>query len=516
MTLKTFFRPLLAAMVLAATAILPVSAASLTLDRAGETNNAAAITLDRAGETNNAASLNKASGAQLAEEITQGNTGRTESSKPDHYTKNPETVRLIHENLERAGINTNPYEYLPGGPGQAAAAGKNEAKAGAAAGAKNGAKTGVMTKAPKGYKPFYISHYGRHGSRSDWAGSKYPWVTEKYDALENEGLLTEEGKIAVARVREIISLHGGMDGRLTQRGQDEHRQIAARMFTNYPGVFKKGSHKVRALSSVAQRCIISMTAFTGELLRREPKLDITWDTGAAFQGICSTEDTREIKKAVNKVLEDQAAEHIPDTAGFYRKLFTDPSKARTITEDPIKLMRYTFDIASIAGSYYMDDRLMRVFSEDDLYWYAQNVAMMLYLRQCNSVEWGDERMKPVQELVDDIVTKADEAIKTGDVAADLRFGHEYQLLAISSRLGVSGVAERLSAETSRDWQGFLYSPFACNLQMIFYKNAKGDVLVKFLLNEREANLITLEGGPYYRWEDVKAAIATAPGKEYAL
>ena len=179
-------------------------------------------------------------------------------------------------------------------------------------------------------------------------------------------------------------------------------------------------------------------------------------------------------------------------------------------------MRYTFDVGSIAGSYYMDSRLFDMFSEDDLYWYAQNVAMNLYLRQCNSVEWGDERMKPVQELVDDIVTKADEAIRTGDVAADLRFGHEYQLLAISARLGVQGVAERRSAQTSRDWAGFLYCPFACNLQMIFYKNAQNDVLVKFYLNEREAKLITLEGGPYYKWEDVKKAIQKAPGLEYAL
>lgn len=396
----------------------------------------------------------------------------------DHNSKNPETVSLIHENLERAGINTNPYELFPT----------------------------EETKAPKGYKPFYISHYGRHGSRSDWAGSKYPWMAQKYEALEKEGLLTEDGEAAWARVKELIDLHAGMDGRLTRRGQDEHRGIAGRMFAKYPGVFKKGSHKVRALSSIAQRCIISMTSFTGELLRREPKLDITWDTGAGFQGICSSEDTRDIKKAVTKVLDEQAAEHVPDTAGFVRKLFTDPARAREVIEDPIKLMRYTFDIASIAGAFYLDDRLMRVFSEDDLYWYAQNVAMMLYLRQCNSVEWGDERMKPVQELVDDIVTKADEAIATGDVAADLRFGHEYQLLAISSRLGVSGVAERLSAETSRDWQGFLYCPFACNLQMIFYRNSKDDILVKFLLNEREARLITLEGGPYYRWEDVKNSL----------
>ena len=26
----------------------------------------------------------------------------------------------------------------------------------------------TLTKAPKGYKPFYISHYGRHGARYAW------------------------------------------------------------------------------------------------------------------------------------------------------------------------------------------------------------------------------------------------------------------------------------------------------------------------------------------------------------
>ena len=30
-----------------------------------------------------------------------------------------------------------------------------------------------LTKAPKGYKPFYISHYGRHGSRYYWSERLY-------------------------------------------------------------------------------------------------------------------------------------------------------------------------------------------------------------------------------------------------------------------------------------------------------------------------------------------------------
>ena len=47
---------------------------------------------------------------------------------------------------------------------------------------------------------------------------------------------------------------------------------------------------------------------------------------------------------------------------------------------------------------------------------------------------------------------------------------------------------------------------ASNLQIIFYRNKKGDVLVKFLYQEKERLLRGLEPvtGPYYRWEDVKS------------
>ena len=34
-------------------------------------------------------------------------------------------------------------------------------------------KPTTLTKAPKGYKAFYISHYGRHGSRYYWNDMLY-------------------------------------------------------------------------------------------------------------------------------------------------------------------------------------------------------------------------------------------------------------------------------------------------------------------------------------------------------
>ena len=63
----------------------------------------------------------------------------------------------------------------------------------------------------------------------------------------------------------------------------------------------------------------------------------------------------------------------------------------------------------------------------------------------------------------------------------------------------------MDADEAVNWPCWQYSPFAGNLQMIFYKNAAGDVLVKFYINERETELLCLDGGPYYKWEDVKQA-----------
>ena len=49
---------------------------------------------------------------------------------------------------------------------------------------------------------------------------------------------------------------------------------------------------------------------------------------------------------------------------------------------------------------------------------------------------------------------------------------------------------------------------ACNIQLVLYKPKKGksgDILVKALLNEREARMpVETESFPYYKWEDLRA------------
>ena len=51
-----------------------------------------------------------------------------------------------------------------------------------------------MTKAPKGYKAFYISHYGRHGSRYYWNAQLYSELANLLNTANEKNLLTAEGK----------------------------------------------------------------------------------------------------------------------------------------------------------------------------------------------------------------------------------------------------------------------------------------------------------------------------------
>ena len=54
------------------------------------------------------------------------------------------------------------------------------------------------------------------------------------------------------------------------------------------------------------------------------------------------------------------------------------------------------------------------------------------------------------------------------------------------------------------WQSYKVFPMACNVQMVYYRNDANDIIVKVLLNEREATLpIKTDMAPYYRWSDVR-------------
>ena len=57
-----------------------------------------------------------------------------------------------------------------------------------------------VAQPPRGYKPFYISHYGRHGSRYQTAQEKYDQPAVMLEQAAKDGKLTELGRDLMRRV----------------------------------------------------------------------------------------------------------------------------------------------------------------------------------------------------------------------------------------------------------------------------------------------------------------------------
>ena len=78
------------------------------------------------------------------------------------------------------------------------------------------------------------------------------------------------------------------------------------------------------------------------------------------------------------------------------------------------------------------------------------------------------------------------------------------LLAI---MGIENFAVKLDSPEGayRQWADFKASPMAANIQLVFFKNKEGDIILKVLHNEAEVHIpVQTDIFPFYRWTDVRA------------
>lgn len=391
----------------------------------------------------------------------------------------PEVVALLKEDPDRCAVNTHVYEFDPI----------------------------VDTKAPRGYKPFYISHYGRHGTRTDSGGDEYLYVITHLEKADSLDLLTEDGRYLLEAARAVYQAYDGRKGRLTPRGEREHKMLSERMYRRFPEVFRKGPAKVQVRSSVVPRCLVSMASFISKLSALCPRLEYSIISDDKEQKLLSNDCTKENRKEASKMVKPIWKAPV-DTVKILSRLFTDPVAARQVIHNVGRLQRRICATAAMVKNLDLDYDIFQYLDMDVIYQHFDANNRHIYLTQCNSVEFGDIRMPRIKDIVEAMASQADDAIRSGEVAADLRFGHDWPYMAIVSYLGLEGPGDRMSMEEiPYKWFGPSYICLACNLQMIFYRSSRKDapVLVKFLVNEKETLLRGLEPvqGPYYDWALVR-------------
>ena len=111
---------------------------------------------------------------------------------------------------------------------------------------------GPAVPAPKGYVPFYISHYGRHGSRWHTSEKIYAEPLGILRKADSAGVLTPKGRDLLAKVEVIAADARDRYGDLSPRGVAEHRGLPNACIRPIPRSFRPGT-AANALSRAVRR-----------------------------------------------------------------------------------------------------------------------------------------------------------------------------------------------------------------------------------------------------------------------
>ena len=289
---------------------------------------------------------------------------------------------------------------------------------------------------------------------------------------------------------------------MTPLGYQQHVRIAKMMYNSFPEVFKNGGH-VDAISSLSDRCIISMAAFCQALAGCNSKLDIYQRASReTLHGVVPDDKEnpyrREFPRQEFPVQGRPSSASTPSAGGmpFVDMFFKDIS---LINWEPRRVQSTLNSFYTSLPNIGYEGIMGQPYSLEELYaqWESSSA---------NAYRGFWSRRFDMIPILEDILDKA-EAVVSGashDVAS-LRFGHDSYLGPLTVLLGLDGSS---TVPANPDDFKNVYQNYrtgmAGNIQLVFYKSKKPgkDILVKALLCGEEVTL-PLPGDmyPYYKWSD---------------
>lgn len=371
----------------------------------------------------------------------------------------------------------------------------------------------LQTETPKGYEPFYISHYGRHGSRYLISDNDYKWVLDLFGEAHGCNALTDLGEDTYIRLQEVWKEAEGHGEDLTPLGVRQHRGIAERMYRSFPEVFRD-SAEISARSTIVLRCAMSMAAFGDRLKELNPKLKISYEASRKYMyymNYHSEESNMFTSSTDGPVAEEyrkfEEAHTNPDR--LVASLFNDDCFVLRKV-NPRELMWGLYWIASDMQNMETEISFYDLFEPEELFDLWQCFNFHFYIGNANHPDGNGLVTDNAKALLRNIVECADEAVAGRTSGATLRFGHDGNIIPLLALMRIENynVEERNPYNLYKVWCDYKASPMAANLQIVFFtkkKGGTGDILVKFLHNEAEMHIpVNTDMFPYYRWEDVRA------------
>lgn len=367
---------------------------------------------------------------------------------------------------------------------------------------------------PKGYKAFYISHYGRHGARLETRSEPYDYMYKFLEEAHMNEALTDYGEGIYRRFKALYPSLQNSRGDLTFKGQAQHKGIADRMVTNYPSVFKGKAH-VWASSSVVPRCVISMASFLEQLHARNSKLLLTYSANMAdmhynalvYEDYPNAEDLERLKKTSEFMsLANEILGKDIELEPFFMRICKSMDYVNA--HGGLAAASYFWSIAGNMQCLDTEENFNDLFTEDEAYymWRYSNISYAAMVGRTPLTEGISPFL--AQSLLQQILNHAEEDIATGKTDVRLRFGHDTTVGPLMSLLGIEGWTEIVSEPEELAAKVHSFDiPMASNLQFVFYRNKRNpdDILLRLMYNEKD-QILPLQDqsmAPYYKWQDFR-------------
>ena len=369
-------------------------------------------------------------------------------------------------------------------------------------------------QAPEGYNLCYVSHVGRHGSRyfnmSSPRHRMMAFISEYSSFLKPKGckLMRDLDKVQVCSDKH--------PGELSALGEKELFAMGSRMGERTANLL--GGSRVVTYSTNSGRVMRTRDCFVAGLLDRVPSVEV--DTvefsskGKVFKEVRGYEMSNEQQEFTNKVgsryAETLWREYDPkpfldrylyrERRGAVCPLFADDGLGR----------RYVYCVFECASAFLSSGEplpdMLRYFSEEDLYQLWANRSNQ-WVGRCG-IARQNGAVRPLtlgRGIAEEIIDDADAALSFAP-AATLRFTHDSYIVPLLAYLDSEGCSFDRDTDTYSQFLDFDIVTMGVNLQLFFYRNAAGKVLVQILLNEKPVRLRSLspETASFYAWQDLRA------------
>ncbi|MDE6397670.1 MAG: histidine-type phosphatase, partial [Muribaculaceae bacterium] len=292
----------------------------------------------------------------------------------------------------------------------------------------------LNTPVPKGYKPFYISHYGRHGSRYLINDRDYSGILGQLKDAADHGALTARGLGLLSQLDTIWDEARGRGGELSPLGVRQHKAIAGRMYDAFPEVFNN-EPAITAKSTTVMRCAHSMFAFIEALKEKKPSLDIPRESGTRAMDYLNYHSPESGKYSGHdgawyldwRKFKNEKTR--PER--LISEIFSDSTYVRRHI-DPVEFMWSLYWVAVDLQNMETDIELWDLFTAEELFNLWEVFNFNFYACNTSYPLADGQHTDNAANLVRNIIETADEYVASPKNGATLRFRHDGNIIPMAA------------------------------------------------------------------------------------